>query len=81
MKGALNIINQTTGANSPWQNGTSERNHALVDKILILERIEDDYPGLDINTKLAWVCMAKNRLINVYGYSPNQLVFDKTQIF
>ena len=75
MKGALNIINLTTGANSPWQNGTCERNHALVDNIL--ERIEDDYPELDIDTKLAWACMAKNSLINVYGYSPNQLVFGR----
>ena len=75
MKGALNIVNLTTGADSPWQNGTCERNHALVDNIL--ERIEDDYPDLDIDTKLAWACMAKNSLTNVYGYSPNQLVFGR----
>ena len=75
MKGALNIVNLTTGANSPWQNGTCERNHALVDNIL--ERVESDYPELDIETKLAWACMAKNSLINVYGYSPNQLVFGR----
>ena len=75
MKGALNVVNLTTGANSPWQNGTCERNHAVVDNIL--ERVEDDYPELDIETKLAWACMAKNSLINVYGYSPNQLVFGR----
>lgn len=75
MKGALNIVNLTTGANSPWQNGTCERNHALVDNIL--ERVEADYPELDIETKLAWACMAKNSLINTYGYSPNQLVFGR----
>ena len=70
-----NIVNLTTGANSPWQNGTCEKNHALVDNIL--ERIEDDFPDLDIDTKLAWACMAKNSLSNVYGFSPNQLVFGR----
>ncbi len=30
MKGALNVVNLTTGANSPWQNGTCERNHAVM---------------------------------------------------
>ena len=42
MKGALNAVNLTTGANSPWQSGTCERNYAVVDNIL--ERVEDDYP-------------------------------------
>ena len=77
MKGALNVVNLTTGANSPWQNRTCERNHAVVDNILA--RVEDDYPYLDIKTKLAWACMAKNSLINVYGYSPNHLVFGRSR--
>ena len=76
MKGTLNIVNLTTGANSPWQNGICEKNHALVDNML--ERIEDDYPDLDVETMLAWACMAKNCLTNVYGYSPNQLVFGRS---
>ena len=42
MKGALNAVNLTTGANSPRQTGTCERNYAVVDNIL--ERVEDDYP-------------------------------------
>ena len=28
------IIDPTTGAESPWQNGLCEKNHALVDNIL-----------------------------------------------
>ena len=75
MKGALNVVNLTTGANSPWQNGTCEKNHALVDNIL--ERIDEDYANLDVETKLAWACMAKNSLSNIYGFSPHQLVFGR----
>ena len=75
MKSVLNVLGLTTGAESPWQNGLCEKNHALADNIL--ERIDEDYPQMDIHTKLAWVCMAKNSLQMVYGYSPNQLVFGK----
>ena len=32
---------------------------------------------MDIHTKLAWACSAKNSLQMVYGYSPYQLVFGK----
>ena len=73
LKSKLNVINLTTGAESPWQNGLCERNHALCDNILL--RLDDDFPSVDLETKVAWACMAKNSLQNVYGYSPNQLVF------
>lgn len=75
MKSILNVVDLTTGAESPWQNGLCEKNHALADNIL--NRINDDYPESDLETKLAWACMAKNSLQMVYGYSPNQLVFGK----
>lgn len=75
VKSILNIHDLTTGAESPWQNGLCEKNHALLDNIL--ERIDEDYPEIDINTKLAWAGMAKNSLQMTYGYSPNQLVFGK----
>ena len=73
MKAILNIVDLTTAAESPWQNGVCEKNHALVDNIL--ERLDEDYPRLDLDTKLSWACMAKNSLQMVYGFSPNQLVF------
>ena len=73
MKAILNIVDLTTAAESPWQNGICEKNHALVDNIL--ERLHEDYPRLDLDTKLSWACMAKNSLQMVYGFSPNQLVF------
>ena len=75
MKNSLNVIDLTTGAYSPWQNGLCERNHALCDNIL--DRIHEDNPSMDLETKVAWACMAKNSLQMVYGYSPYQLVFGK----
>ena len=75
LKNTLNVIDLTTDAESPWQNGLCEKNHALVDNIL--NRIHKDYPRMDMNTKIAWACMAKNSLQMVYGYSPNQLVFGR----
>ena len=75
LKSELNVIDITTGAESPWQNGLCEKNHHTMDNIL--ERIEMDYSKLSINAKLAWATMAKNSLMMVYGYSPFQLVFGK----
>jgi len=69
----LDIVNLTTGSESPWQNGLCEKNHAIIDNIL--ERLDEDYPHLDLDSKLAWAGMAKNSLQMTYGFSPNQLVF------
>ena len=52
---------------------SAKKNHAVLDNIL--ERLDEDYPNLDLEAKLAWAGMAKNSLQMVYGYSPNQLVF------
>lgn len=69
-----NIRIRTTAAESPWSNGTVERHNAVVgesvDKIMYETRC-----SLDI--ALAWAVSAKNSLLNVHGYSPNQLVFGK----
>ena len=73
MKSMLDIVNLTTGSESPWQNGLCEKNHAIIDNIL--ERLDEDYPHLDLDSKLAWAGMAKNSLQMTYGFSPNQLVF------
>ena len=75
LKSELNVVDITTGAESPWQNGLCEKNHHTMDNIL--ERIEMDYSKLSVNAKLAWATMAKNSLMMVYGFSPFQLVFGK----
>ncbi len=71
----LDIICHTTAAYSPWSNGLCERNHYLVDNILL--RILIDFPDMDLETALAWACVAKNSLSTVYGFSPFQLVYGR----
>ena len=71
----LNIYHNTTGAESPWQNGLCEKNHATVDNIL--EALEKDYPRIPLETLLLWACVAKNSLLMVQGFSPYQLMFGK----
>ena len=38
----LNIIHNTTAAESPWQNGLCEKNHATVDNILEVDIVLAD---------------------------------------
>ena len=71
----LDIKVNTTAAYSPWSNSICERNHALVDNILV--RNLEDFPDMDLETALAWACAAKNSLTTVYGFSPFQLVYGR----
>ena len=73
VKDILNVVDLTTGAESPWQNGLCEKNHQIVDTML--ERLIEDYPETPTNILLSWSNMAKNSMQNVYGYSPHQLVY------
>ena len=73
VKDILNVVDLTTGAESPWQNGLCKKNHQIVDTML--ERLIDDYPETPTQILLSWSNMAKNSMQNVYGYSPHQLVF------
>ena len=68
----LNTQVLSTAAESPWSNGINERHHALITNMLekILE--ENKFP---LQVALSWAVSAKNALANVYGFSPNQLVF------
>ena len=72
-KSILNIIDLTTGAESPWQNGLCEKNHQIVDTMWT--RMKEDYPDVDDDVLLGWANMAKNSMQMVYGFSSNQLVF------
>jgi transposase InsO family protein len=73
VKSVLNIIDLTTAAQSPWQNGICEKNHQLVDTMWL--RMQEDFPEIPAKTLLAWANMAKNSLKTVHGFSPNQLIF------
>ena len=72
----LNIKLYTTAAESPFQNGICERNHALTDRIV--EKMLTDDPNLDFDKALSAATFAKNSLINVNGFSPIQLVTGKS---
>ena len=70
----FNIILKTTAAESAWSNGLCERhNEILAD---LVRKILSD-TGCSIEMALCWALSAKNALSNVYGFSPNQLVFGR----
>ena len=69
----LNIEVLHTAAESPWQNGLCERNHAVVDQCL--EKIVEENSKLNLQVALAWAINAKNCLQMWNGFSSYQLVF------
>ena len=71
----LNVFMMNTGAESPWQNGLCERNHAVVD--CCLEKIMKDNPHISLKTALSWALNAKNSLQMWCGFSSYQLVYGK----
>ena len=73
VKDILNVVDLTTGAESPWMNGLCEKNHALVDSML--ERMIEDFHDIPDHVLLGWANMAKNSMQMVYGFSSNQLVY------
>ena len=68
----LNFELKTTAADSPFQNGLCEKNHAIVD--LILTKLAADYSRINANILLRWANMVKNSLQMWSGFSSNQLV-------
>ena len=70
----FNITLMTTAAESPWSNGLCERHNAVLADLI--GKAKREY---NISTKVAlpWAISVKNTLTNVYGFSPNQLVFGR----
>ena len=64
----------TTSAESPWQNGITECHNAIIGNMMTKVKEESN---CSLEIALAWSLSAKNSLANVYGYSPNQLLFRK----
>ena len=69
----LNVEICTTAAESPFQNGLCERNHSVVDTMLL--KLKEEYPNIPIDVLLSWACMAKNSLQMWNGFSSHQIVF------
>ena len=70
----FNISLKTTAAESPWSNGLCERHNGIlndnVNKLL-------GSGNFSLDTAIHWAVAAKNALANVYGFSPNILVFGR----
>lgn len=71
----FNIVLRTTAAESAWSNGLCERHNGVLADLMV--KTMDD-TKCDMTTAVCWALSAKNSLSNVYGYSPNQLVFGKS---
>ena len=74
----LNTRIVNTAAESPWSNGINERHNAVLADMIT--KIMQDVK-CSLKDAIVWAVSAKNALANVYGYSPNQLVFGKNPNF
>ena len=70
----LNIEIMTMAAESPWSNRVCECHNVVIEDIVTKKVAEMKCP---LEIALAWAVNAKNSLHNVYGYSPNQIVFGR----
>ena len=70
----FNIVLKTTAAESPWSNGLCEKHNGVIG-----DMVAKIQAGSTCSLELAipWAVSAKNGLSNVYGFSPNQLVFGR----
>ena len=74
----LNTKIKSTAAESPWSNGINERHNAILGDMI--DRIIADR-RCSLQVAVASAVSSKNALANVYGFSPNQLVFGKNPNF
>ena len=70
----LNTNIRNTAAETPWSNSINERHNATFGSMI--SKVKDD-TGCNLEVAVA----SKNTLANVYGFSPNQLVFGKNPNF
>ena len=74
----LNISIRMTAASSPWMNGSCERNHATVDRIM--EKLIEDDPNIGLQKAVDVACFVKNTEINKTGFSPLQLFCGRSPV-
>ncbi|CAG2237353.1 unnamed protein product [Mytilus edulis] len=70
----LNMSVKTTAGYSPWSNGIVERHNATLTETV--NKIRES-SNLSWETAISWAVNAKNSLVNVYWYSPYQIVFGR----
>ena len=74
----FNVNLKTTAAESAWSNGLVERHNAILADML--DKVMKD-TNCCAEIALHWTIAAKNCLMNVYGFSPNSLVFGRNPSF
>ena len=74
----FNITLRTTAAESPWSNGLCERHNGILNTN-VNKVMDNGVSSLEV--ALSWAVAAKNSLTNVYGFSPNVLVFGRNPCF
>ena len=74
----FNIDLETTAAESAWSNGLVERHNGVLNDTL--QKVIAD-TNCSIEIALNWAIAAKNCLLNVFGFSPNMLVFGMNPSF
>ena len=75
MSSILNIKISSTPRESPWSNGSCERNHQITDRML--EILVEENPKSDEKILLVWANVTKNSLQMWNGFSSYQLVLGK----
>lgn len=73
-----NIRICTTAAESPWSNDIIEKHNGILG-LMVLKVIKDS--NCSLKTALVWAVSAKNSLVNVHGFSSNQLIFGKNPYY
>ena len=70
----LNVIIHMTAVEAPWSNGICERGNSSIGELTV-KVLED----VDCSPEVAlqWAVNARNTLINIYGFSPQQLVLGR----
>ena len=76
---AMDITIKRTAAASPWMNGSCERSHGTVDKIV--EKMLEEDPKTNLQKAVDLACFETNLEINKPGCSPLQLFCGKSPSF
>ena len=74
----FNVDLKTTAAESAWSNGLVEKHNGILGDML--DKVMKD-TNCCAEIALQWAVAAKNCLMNVFGFSPNVLVFGKNPSF
>ena len=74
----LNTTVHTTAAESLWSSEINERHNAILENMV--SKVMSD-TGCSLDIAVFWAVASEHALANVYGYSPNQLVFGRNPNF